>query len=125
MIRFVYDDDRQITRCGETVLTAWMRYDRDGNILVFRDERGKEIDAIACREETRPISDAEAIGQDLCPLVIIWHVAWGGRSNAKIYRRGIDRGLVQAYFEFWQSVKGVGCWVENAPKRALVEVVFH
>lgn len=124
-MRFRYDPDSQLTVCKGTSLFVWMRYGRDGNEIVFRNDKGERLDAIGCRDEARPLLREESPNRLLCPNVVVWHVAWGERDSIPIDLVVGSRDLVQAYLEFWQAVKGIGCWIDGEPRNALVEVVFH
>ena len=124
-MRFRYDSDSELTVCEGSGLLVWMRYGRDGNEIVFKNDKGERLDAIGCRDETRARRPEEGGGRLLCPHIIIWHVAWGARDTIPKDRLVGSRDLVQAYLEFWQGVKGVGCWIDGEPRDALVEVIFH
>lgn len=133
--QFFYKTLTGETACGDTGYFLKLSAGRDGDTLYLRHAtreltQGDDPHSMLlcfCSGGSRPVTVEERnrIGADGCPNVVLWAVLWSESSNAQeIEGLGNTRGLIEKFFNYYKSSSGVGCYINEEPKNALVEVVF-
>lgn len=88
---------------------------RDGTFIDVM-KGGTQVLRLSCCSNNRPMTDDERRQHPevRCPHVVIWHVAGPHRPEMD--------ALATEVLTAFQSVNGIGCYIDGKPYDALVEV---
>jgi hypothetical protein len=121
--------------CSDTGYFLKLRTGRDGDTLEIRHETKhisnyldpKTAILCFCSSSSRflTVEERARYGEEACPRAVLWAVAWPlPMDTRRIDDLGDLRAFLESFFCFWQSGLGVECYVDRAPRSALVETSF-
>lgn len=126
-MNFYIDKDTRRVHAEGTDLVLWIDTFREGSILMIEDGEGNPVDQFYCSSSKRKLGwlARRRLPDSFCPFVVIWTVGCHHPKEALSAKAGIPaKDFIQRFFEFFKGWNGVGCYIDERPKDALVEVIF-